>query len=70
MEMKSILIKAVRGFYYDRKPVKPGEKIRVPKIFAIEVCASNKAEMVDTEAEEKPEAADVTLGKSGKEAKK
>ena len=40
-------VRVVRAFYYERKPVKVGEVVELPHIFALEVCASNKAVMVE-----------------------
>lgn len=75
--METRTVRALRGFYFDRKVVKLGTIIKLPKIFAIEVCASNKAEMVDPAIEEKSEAAeksaetkDTGPGKPGEKAKK
>ncbi len=56
MEIKSLTIKALRGFYYDRKLVKAGDIVTVPRIFAIEVCASNKAELIEQPAQAAPAA--------------
>ena len=64
--MEFVTVVAKRGFYWERKLVKPGEKIRVPKIFAIEACASNKAERIDLQTEENPELGEKSNGmKSG-----
>lgn len=47
-------VRAVRGFYFDRKLVKVGTTIELPKVFAIEVCAANKAEPINSVSDEGP----------------
>jgi hypothetical protein len=39
--------KVVRAFYYDRKPLKIGEVVTLPRVFALEMEAAKKLELID-----------------------
>lgn len=57
--MVQVNVKVLRAFYWQGRALKVGEKVSLPKTFAAEVVASNKAEYVpDTpkapEVEAKP----------------
>ena len=52
----TITIRAIGGFYWDKKRVAPGDVISVPKLFGAEICASNKAERV---SDENPESLEI-----------
>jgi len=60
MQLQTQKVRVLRTFYFDRKAQKVGAVVELPKIFAIEVRAANKAEFVDGHSE------DSTDGKGGR----
>ena len=44
MQLQVAKVRVVRAFYYDKKPVKVDTVVELPKIFAAEMVAANKAE--------------------------
>lgn len=52
-QMQSVRI--VRAFYFNGKPTKVGETIELPRLFALEMKAAHKVEIVAAKAEDKPE---------------
>jgi len=53
-KIETTKVRILRSFYFEKKPTVVDEEIVLPRIFALEVCAANKAVMV-AEAEQKPE---------------
>ena len=47
--MKTMRVKIVRPFYYDRKVQKSGDIVELPAVFAVEMIAANKAEGIEPE---------------------
>ena len=45
--MKTMTVKVLRPFYYNREALKLGATVELPAVFALEMCAANKAERVD-----------------------
>ena len=46
-DMETRKIKAIRGFKFDKKVIRPEEVIQVPLLFALEIQASNKAVIIE-----------------------
>jgi len=51
MQVQLTKVRVVRAFYFDKKPTKVDTIVEVPKIFAAEMVAANKAEFVDSTPE-------------------
>lgn len=61
--MQTKTVRVLRAFFLDGKPTKVGTTIELPAVFALEMCAAHKAELV-----QKPAAAPVVRGADGKTA--
>jgi len=52
MQLQTQKVRVTRMFYFDRKPQRVGDVVELPKIFANEVRAANKAEFVEDKSDD------------------
>ncbi len=52
--MQTKTVRVLRKFYFERRLLTIGEIVELPSIFADEMCAATKAELVDHAAEGPP----------------
>lgn len=52
MALEIARVRALRKFYFDRKLIDIGHEIDIPKIFALEMRASNKVEIIEAKPPE------------------
>ena len=51
-------VRVLRGFYFDKKLMKVDSEPELPRLFAIEVCAANKAVPIEARSMEAPASKD------------
>ena len=54
---KTLNVRVLRPFYFEGKPTKVDQTITLPRVFALEMKAANKAEIIADESPRKPEPA-------------
>jgi hypothetical protein len=47
--------RVLRPFYFNGKPTKVGETIELPRIFALEMKAAHKVELIEVKTQDKPQ---------------
>ena len=52
---QTLSTRVLRAFYFNGKPVKKDETIELPRLFALEMKAAHKVEIIQPKAEVKPE---------------
>lgn len=53
-QLQTKTVRVLRNFYYQAKAIEKGTVVTLPKVFAIEMIAANKAEAADGEPESTP----------------
>jgi hypothetical protein len=53
---KTSSVRVLRAFYFNGKPVKVNETLDLPRLFAIEMVAAHKVELIEPKGEDRPEA--------------
>jgi hypothetical protein len=52
---KTSSVRVLRAFYFNGKPVKVNETLDLPRLFALEMRAAHKVEIIEAKPETKPE---------------
>lgn len=69
--MKTMRVKVLRKFYFDRKVQELGSVVELPAVFAVEMIAANKAERIEESAPSaSPPVKEKAKGKDGDHAGK